>query len=147
MRNPILVCVLAAAGLLGCGSATTPGGISIGGHWSVKITNLNAGAHVCNGTFGADFAQSFNSFNGTYSSSSVTCVTNGVSVVIGQASGNITGGSVNGQSIQFALDNTDNTFTGTVNESQMSGATAWTHDFGDGAGPVALSGAWTATKQ
>lgn len=134
-------------GVAACGSSTAPGGISIGGHWSVTVSNLSGGGHACNGSLVTDFTQSFNTFNGTYQSSTITCVTNGTSVPIGAASGTVTDGSVNGQTISYSLDNAPIQFTGNVNVSQMSGAVSWTKDFNDGNGPVTLSGSWTAQKQ
>jgi hypothetical protein len=68
-------------------------------------------------------------------------------MAIGQASGSVTDGSVNGQTISYTLDGNPITFTGTVNVSQMSGAVSWTKDFGDGNGPVTLAGSWSAQKQ
>jgi hypothetical protein len=147
MRSRAVLCVAVSMGLAACGSSTAPGGISIGGHWNVVVTNLTGGGHVCGGSFAADFAQSFNTFNGTYANESITCTTSGAAVPIGQASGSVTDGKVNGQSISYSLDNDPITFTGTVNVSQMSGAVSWTKDFGDGAGPVTLAGSWTAQKQ
>jgi hypothetical protein len=134
-------------GLAACGSSTAPGGISIGGHWNVTVANLSGGGHVCNGAFATNFAQSFNTFNGSYANSTVMCVTNGTSTSIGITSGNVTDGKVDGQSISYSLDNDPIMFTGTVNVSQMSGAVSWTKDFGDGNGPVTLSGSWSAQKQ
>ncbi len=147
MRSRTVLCVAASMVLAACGSSTAPGGISIGGHWNIAVTNLSGGGHVCNGSLDANFAQSLNSFNGTYSNESVMCTTSGTPVPIGQASGSVTDGKVDGQSISYTLDNNPITFTGTVNVSQMSGAVSWTKDFGDGNGPVTLSGAWTAQKQ
>jgi len=134
-------------GLAACGSSTAPGGIGIGGHWSVALANLSGGGHVCNGSFAANFAQSLNTFNGSYSNGSVMCMTNGVSTAIGPATGSVTDGKVDGQTISYTLDGNPITFTGTVNVSRMSGAVSWTKDFGDGNGPVTLAGSWTAQKQ
>jgi hypothetical protein len=147
MRSRAVLCVAMSMGLAACGSSTAPGGISIGGHWNVTVASLSGGGHVCSGSFVANFAQSFNSFNGSYASGTIACVTNGTSTPIGPTSGNVTDGSVNGQSVSYSLDNGPVMFTGTVNVSQMSGAVSWTKDFGDGKGPVTLSGSWTAQKQ
>ena len=147
MRCRAVLCVAAAMSLAACGSSTAPGGISIGGHWSVAVANLSGGGHVCSGTFAANFAQSFNTFNGSYANGAVMCVTNGVSTPIGPATGSVTDGKVDGQSVSYTLDGDPITFTGTVNVSQMSGAVSWTKDFGDGNGPVTLAGSWTAQKQ
>jgi hypothetical protein len=146
MRHRALVCVLASAGLAACGSSTAPGGISVGGHWNVTVSDLSGSGHVCNGTLTANFTQSFNTFDGTYSGNTMTCVTNGTSQSIGQVNGTVTDGKVDGQSVTFSLDNTPDTFTGTVNVSHISGALTWTADFGDGNGPVTLNGSWVATK-
>ena len=147
MRSRAVLCIAVSMGLAACGSSTAPGGISIGGHWNVTVSNLSSGSHVCNGSFVTNFAQSLATFNGSYANNSVTCVTNGVSTPIGSGTGNVTDGSVNGQSIAYSLDNDPIMFTGTVNVSQMSGAVSWTKDFGDGNGPVTLSGSWSAEKQ
>lgn len=147
MRSRTVLCVAASMVLAACGSSTAPGGISIGGHWDVTVASLSGGGHVCNGSFVTDFAQSFNSFNGSYANGTITCTTSGGAVAIGPASGSVTDGKVNGQSISYTLDNNPINFTGTVNVTQMSGAVSWTKDFGDGNGPVTLSGSWTAQKQ
>jgi hypothetical protein len=146
MQRRAVLCVAAAIGLGACASSTAPGGISIGGHWNVTVTNLSGGGHVCNGSYVANFAQSLNSFNGTYSAGAITCVTGNTTTPLGTTTGNVTDGSVNGQSISFSLDNDPRTFTGTVNQTTMSGAVSWTNDFGDGNGPVTLSGSWAAQK-
>jgi hypothetical protein len=148
MRSRAVLSIAAALGLAACASSTTPGGISIGGHWAVTVTGLSGGGHVCSGGLDVNFAQSLNSFNGTYASNTITCTTSGGNVALYQAAGNVTDGSVNGQSITYQLDNANTiNFTGTVNVSQMSGAVSWTKDFLDGNGPVTLSGSWTAQKQ
>ena len=147
MRSRTIMCAAMAMGLAACGSASAPGGISIGGHWNVAVANLTGGGHVCSGSFVADFAQSLNTFNGSYANASVMCTTSGGPIAIGQASGSVTDGSVDGQTISYTLDGNPITFTGTVNVSQMSGAVSWTKDFGDGNGPVTLAGSWTAQKQ
>ena len=147
MRSRAVLGVAMAVALAACGSSTVPGGISIGGHWSVTVTNLSGGGHVCSGGFNTDFTQSFNSFNGSFSQNSITCTTSGANVAIGQTAGSVTDGSVNGQSISYSLDNAPINFTGNVNVTQMSGAVSWTNDFGDGKGPITLSGSWTAQKQ
>lgn len=147
MRSRAVLCVAAAIGLAACGSSTAPGGISIGGDWSVTVSSLSGGGHVCSGGFGVNFAQSFNSFNGSYNNDGITCTTSGGTVPLYQATGNVTDGKVNGQSITFQLDNASTiNFNGTVNVSQMSGGVSWVKDFGDGKGPVTLSGSWTAQK-
>lgn len=147
MRSAAVLCVAMSMGLAACGSSTAPGGISVGGHWNVTVSNLSGGSHVCNGSFATNFAQSFNSFNGSFANNTITCVTNGVSAPIGPVSGNVTDGSVNGQSVSYSLDNDPIAFTGSVNVTQMSGAVSWTKDFGDGNGPVNLAGSWSAQKQ
>lgn len=147
MRSRAVLSVAMAMGLGACGSATAPGGISIGGSWSVTVTNLSGGGHVCNGSFTTDFAQSFGTFNGSYGNNNITCTTNGGSVAIGPASGTVTDGTVSGQQISYTLNNAPINFTGSVNVSHMSGAVSWTKDFGDGNGPVTLSGSWTAQKK
>lgn len=147
MRIRAVLCVAVSMAVAACASSTAPGGISIGGHWAVSVTNLSGGSHVCNGSLDANFAQSLNSFNGTYASNTITCVTNGTTTALGIASGNVTDGKVNGQSISYSLDSDPIQFTGTVNVSTMSGAVSWTKDFGDGNGPVTLSGSWSAQKQ
>ena len=146
MRSRAVLCVAAAMGLAACGSSTAPGGISVGGHWEVTVSNLSGAGHVCNGSFATDFAQSFSSFNGSWSNSTVTCVTNGASTPIGPTTGVVADGNVSGQSISYQLDNSGVQFSGTVNVTQMSGAVSWSKDFGDGNGPVTLSGSWTAQK-
>lgn len=145
MRRMAVLCIAMSMGVAACGSATAPGGISVGGHWSVTITNLSGSGHVCNGTFTTDFAQSLGTFKGTYQNNGVMCVTNGNPAPIGDSSGVVDDGSVDGQQVSFALDNGPIQFTGSVNVSQMSGAVSWTKDFGQG--PVTLSGSWTAQKQ
>ena len=146
MRSQAVLCVAISLGLAACGSATAPGGISVGGHWSVQVSNLSGNGHVCNGTFATNFDQSFGTFNGQYANSTVMCVSNGTSVAIGPGAGTVTDGKVSGQSVSYSLDDAPIMFTGSVNVSTMSGAVSWTKDFGDGAGPVTLSGSWTAQK-
>jgi len=148
MRSRAILCVAAAMGLAACGSSTAPGGISIGGHWAVTVSNLSGGGHVCSGGLDVNFTQSFNTFNGTYANNSVVCTTSGGSVALYQASGNVTDGKVDAQSISYQLDNASTiNFSGTVNVSEMSGAVSWVKDFADGAGPITLSGSWSAQKQ
>jgi hypothetical protein len=147
MRSRAVLCIAVSMGLAACGSSTAPGGISIGGHWNVAVSNLSGGGHVCSGAFATNFAQSLNTFNGTYAGSTITCTATGGSVAIGQAGGSVTDGKVDGQSISYTLDNDPVTFTGTVNVTQMSGAVSWAKDFNDGNGPVTLSGSWSAQKQ
>jgi hypothetical protein len=147
MRSRTILRIAMAIGLAACGSSTAPGGISIGGHWNVSVTNLSGGGHVCNGSFTTNFAQSFNTFNGSYANSTIRCTTSSGSTPVGQANGSVTDGKVDGQSISYSLNDAPITFTGSVNVSQMSGAVSWTKDFGDGKGPVTLSGSWTAQKQ
>ncbi|HZS58024.1 MAG TPA: hypothetical protein VFA43_02060 [Gemmatimonadaceae bacterium] len=135
-------------GLAACGSSTAPGGISIGGHWAVTVTNLSGGGHVCNGGFDVNFAQSFNSFNGQYANNAIVCTTSSGNVPLYQGSGMVTDGKVDGQSISYQLDNASTiNFNGNVNVSTISGGVTWVKDFGDGSGPVTLSGSWTAQKQ
>lgn len=148
MRIRAVLCVAVSTVFAACASSTAPGGISIGGHWSVTVSSLSGGGHVCSGSMATNFAQSLNSFNGTYASNTITCTTAGGSVAIGPATtGNVTDGKVNGQSISYSLDGDPIQFTGTVNVSTMSGSVSWTKDFGDGNGPVTLSGSWSAQKQ
>jgi hypothetical protein len=150
MRSRAVLCVaavVAAMGLAACASSTAPGGISVGGHWNVTVSNLSGAGHVCNGSFVTNFTQSLGTFNGQYAGSNITCTTNGTSTAIGASSGTVSDGKVSGQTISYSLDNNPIDFTGTVNQTQMSGAVSWSKDFGDGNGPVTLSGSWTAQKQ
>lgn len=146
MRSQAVLCVAVSLGLAACGSSTAPGGIGIGGHWSITVSNLSGAGHVCNGSLAVNFTQSFGTFNGSYANNTIGCVTNGVNAEIGPGSGTVTDGAVSGQSIHYSLDNNPIMFTGTVNQTTMSGAVSWSKDFGDGNGPVTLSGSWTAQK-
>ena len=148
MRSRAILCVAAAIGLAACGSSTVPGGISIGGHWALTVTDLTGGGHVCNGPIDVNFTQSFNSFNGQFANNNVACTTSGGNVALFVGSGTVTDGKVDGQSVSYQLNNASTiNFSGTVNVSTMSGAVSWVKDFGDGNGPVTMSGSWTAQKQ
>src|SRR5579862_2969471 len=147
MRSRTILCVAMSIGLAACGSSTAPGGISVGGHWHITVTNLSGGGHVCSGGFDVNFVQSLGTFNGQYANNTITCTTSGGDVSIGPGAGSVADGKVDGQTIDFQLDNSSHAFSGTVNVTQMSGGVTWTQDFHDGNPPVSLAGAWTAQKQ
>jgi hypothetical protein len=130
-----------------CGGGDTgPTTANITGSWTYAVTNLTAGAFMCN-TSGTTLTlnETAGTFSGFHSGGILTCSQPGIPTQSAPiVSGAIVTGVVTGRNLSFNLDNSDWTNTGTIAGNSMSG-TAQVVLF-NGTTRVTLTGKFVAAR-
>ncbi len=116
--------------------------VVLSGFGDNKVAVIKAVRAITN--LGLNITQAGTTFTGTYSGGSMICTALGQSVTLGPFQGTVVNGAINGTSVSFDLDTQDWRNTGTISGSSMSGQVTVRLDFG--AGPVTLSGNWSAAR-
>ena len=113
---------------------------TISGDWTVSLSIHGSGL-TCSAGYKMHITESSPTFTGTYDSGSISCTPGGGASGI---YGPITNGTINGNAIEYNVDNSDLHQVGTVSGSSMSGTANW--NFVSGGSSVLLVGTWTATR-
>ena len=131
--------VLVPLAVASCSHDVT-GSQAISGTWSVSLS-MHGGGETCSAGYQMHISESSPTFTGTYDSGSISCSGGGSNSGI---YGPITNGTINGNAIEYNVDNSDLHQVGTVNGNTMSGTANW--NFVSGGSSVLLVGTWTATR-
>jgi hypothetical protein len=107
--------------LSACGDSTGPKSPNLAGSWSYNATNLAGGGLSCSvsGVI-VSISQTDNTFTGTYSPGTLSCVSAGSAAFSG---GTVVNGTITGTGVNFNFDTQDWAHNGSLSGNSVSGTT------------------------
>jgi len=155
LRNLILLALLLAGPVLGCGDGgggtAPPPPSDIGGTWTFSTSNLHATVNgiliscKSSGTI-LNLVQAGGNFDGTYSGGTATCTAQGQTITEPFGSGSIVNGTYANGHVEFDMDVAEFHFVGSAAGTTMSGTCTLDVDLGSPIGMVQMTGNWRASR-
>ena len=147
-KRVFTVASLALLTACGGGGDTGPVNTSVDGSWQGSVSNVTGNGVTCNMTgVQLNLSQSGTTFSGNYTITHLTCVGPGGTQNGGPFSGSVMNGTISSGHVEFDMDDSRLHYTGTLNNTHMSGTTQWSLDLGPPYGVVNMNGSWTVTLQ
>lgn len=142
----LAVAMALAAFLAACGDDPSEPSIrNVAGSWTYAATGLTGGGITCSfRNVPMTLAQNGTTFSGAYAGGLFSCSGPGGSISEQVAGGAVASGTIDGNSVQFDIDNADWRNTGTISGSSMSGTVVVRAT--DGTTTFTLTGDFTATR-